>query len=276
MRAHRKTNLSEGTKSISHYTIGVFRMCGIPKQRFIEEPMNGSVKLMMLTVFLSLLVLGGCNRENDVLLDDLLELEEGKPGDATVAELQEAVRRLKDEVKRTVDAGVQLINYQKMTAQRFMRQELYGLAADFYRDALDAGPTNKLVAYNLGICTSQVARSKPEDGTKLEWFEQALDYHQYALELDPEYVDALYAASVLYIFELDRIGDAEQYLRRLLAVQPDHVRGMFLLARVHNHFGRVGEAIALYDKIIRDSSNDAEVLQAKKNRADLNGVENGY
>jgi tetratricopeptide (TPR) repeat protein len=238
--------------------------------------MNRFGNYILVCVLLALLFLGGCERGKDVLLDDLLELEEGEPGDATVDELQEAVRRLEDEVRRTVEAGVQLVNYQKMTAQRFMSQQLYGLAADFFRQALDARPTNKLVAYNLGICTSQVARSQPDDGTKTQWFEKALDYHLYALELDGEYQEALYAVSVLYIFELEKIGEAEKYLERLLTVEPEHIRGMFLLARVHNHFGRIDDAVALYDEIIRKSNDEAEVEQAKKNRAELSGVGDGY
>jgi len=243
---------------------------------YCKRVMNRKRTFITLIFLIPLLLITACNRKDDVLLEDLLALEEGDASKVTVDQLKEAVDLLRDEVERTVEAGVQLVNYQKLTAQRFMGQEIYGLAVDFYRRALDLQPTNKLVAYKIGICTSQVAMSKPSEEQKKREFQKALEYHLYALDLDPEYADALYAASVLYIFELDMIGEAEQYLERLLISRPGHIRGMFLLARVYNYFGRVDDAVALYDEIIRESDSEAEIEQAKKNREALNGGGNGF
>ena len=224
--------------------------------------------------------LAGCSRENKALLDDLLIVEGGtysgsEVSEKTISELREAIKLLKGEVERSIEAGVRLVIYYKMVAQKFMEQELYGLAADFYSKVLEIHPTNKIVAYRLGVCTAQVARAEPEAKIQKAGFERALAHHLYALELDPNFADALYAVSVLYIFELDAIANAEAYLERLISVEPNHTGGMFLLARVYAHFGRIEDAVSLYDEIIRESGNDAQIEQAKKNRAVLSGGQNG-
>ena len=222
--------------------------------------------IIILCVFLT-----ACKSKEKTLLDDLVALEGGDVADATIDQMKAGIKLLTGEVERTIEAGVQLVNYYKMVAQRYMAQELYGLAAEFYRKALDLAPANASLAYRLGLCTSQVARSQPDVEIRQRTFENALGYHRYAVELDPTDTEALYAIAVLLIFELDRIADAETYLRRLLQEQPDHINGMFLLARVHANFSRYQDAIALYDRIIRDSNDEEQVNQAKENRAALNG-----
>jgi tetratricopeptide (TPR) repeat protein len=232
-----------------------------------------------LAIFLIFLAVG-CNRDEKTLLDDLLTVEEGsyrdiKVSDKTVEELQEAIGLLKGEVERTIEAGVRLVIYYKLAGQKFMEQELYGLAADFYSKVLEIHPANRLVAYRLGVCNAQVARAEPDAEIRKADFERALAYHLYALELDPTFADALYAVSVLYIFELDAIENAEVYLERLIAVDSNHIGGMFLLARVYAHYGRIEDAVSLYDEIIRESESTTETEQAKQNRAVLSGVQNG-
>lgn len=223
-----------------------------------------------------LVILTGCNRSERELLDDLMTVDEDSYRDAdtsekSVDELREAIKLLRGEAERTVEAGIHLVIYYKMVAQKLMEQELYGLAADFYSKALEIHPTNKVVAYRLGICTAQVARTAPDVEGKESGFRRALEYHLHALELDPSYVDALYAVSVIYIFELDEIANAEVFLEKLITLDPGHVNGMFLLARVHAYFGRIEDAASLYDEIIRVSKDDEQIEQAKKNRNGLAG-----
>ncbi len=242
--------------------------------------MNVHGRKLWRTVIIFLIFLAGCNREEKALLDGLLTVEEGSYRDSSVSEkgvkeLQEAIKLLKGEVERTIEAGVRLVIYYKMVAQEFMEQELYGLASDFYSKVLEIHPTNKLVAYRLGVCSAQVARAEPDADIQKAGFERALAYHLYALELDPAFGDALYAVSVLYIFELDAIANAEIYLERLIGIEPGHINGLFLLARVYAHYGRIGDAASLYDEIIRASKNEAQIEQAKKNRAILGGGING-
>ena len=63
-----------------------------------------------------------------------------------------------------------------------------------------------------------------------------------ALEFNPRYGRALYALSVLLVFEMDRPEDAGPYLTRLLEIEKQNVDAMFLLARVRYSEGRLEDA----------------------------------
>ncbi len=224
----------------------------------------------------ALVVLVGCRRDEESMLDELLALEEESYKDrpiaeSTIEELRESIVALEQEVARTIDVGERLITYYKMVAAKYMARELYGLAADFFRKALDLQPANRLVAYRLGVCFAQIALSETEKSARRGVFEQAEAYYLYALQLDPRYDEALYAISVLYIFELDRSLDAEVYLERLLKVESRHFSGMFLMARVYVQQGRIDDAVALYDEVVRESGDHLQVLEAENNRRELMG-----
>ena len=224
-------------------------------------------------------LLAGCGPSEDPMVAELLSLDEESYEDEATAgsiqELRDSIKALEDEVDRTIDAGERLTTYYKTVAVKYMARELYGLAAEFLRKALDAQPTNRLVAYRLGVCTAQVALSQADTVTRRQKFEETEAYYLYALRLDPTYDEALYAISVLYIFELDRPLDAEAFLARLIAVESRHYAGMFLLARVYVRQGRVDDALALYAKIAKESGDQRQVGEAEKNRRELDGVING-
>jgi tetratricopeptide (TPR) repeat protein len=229
--------------------------------------------------FLGLLMLAGCGPTKDPMVVELLSLDaesyEGQVSESSIEELQETIEALEEEVGRTIDAGERLITYYKTVAVRYMARELYGLAADFLRKALDVQPTNRLVAYRLGVCVAQVALSQTDIGVRTRKFEEAEAYYLYALRLDPMYDEALYAISVLYVFELERPLEAEPYLERLLAAESRHFTGMFLLARVYVLQGRVDDAMTLYSEIVSESRDRQQVAEAKKNRLELNGALHG-
>ena len=229
-------------------------------------------------VLLIVLFLGfsGCKRENDTMLEELLTVEEGEYKDKdvsskTIDELKEGIQLLEADIERTIEAGEQLVNYYRLVAVKYMAREMYGLAVPFFRKALDVQPTNRLVAYRIGVCIAQVAMSQSDVESRKGRFEEAERYYLYAIHLDPLYTDALYALSVLYVFELDRQDEADVYLERLVATESRHFKAMFLLARIYASFGRVEDAVALYDEIIRESGDDSEVDQAKRNRNQLTG-----
>ena len=238
--------------------------------------MNSKKRVFSLLLLPILLGLSGCDREKDAMLDELLTLEEESYSDEaisskTIDELRIGINRLQGEIERTVEAGEQLINYYRLAGLEFMGRELYGLAVPFFRKALDLQPTNRLLSYRIGVCTVQIAMSQNDAQARRLKFEEAEEYYLYAIRLDPRYAGALYALSVLYVFEMDRPEDAEAYLERILEDESRHFKAMFLLARVYVGYGRIDDAVALYDEIIRESNDQTQVEEAKKNRGELVG-----
>ena len=226
--------------------------------------------------FMGLILFSGCSQDQDPLLTQLAELEEGeykgqKLSDMSLEELQKELVFIEKEVERILVVGERLGTLYKTVALRFMDREMYGLAADYFRKALDVYPTNHVIAYKAGLCLSQLAQSHAEQEKKTDLFRQSEGYYLNAIRADAKYIDALYALSILYIFELDRSGEALPYLERIIQNQSRQYRAMFLLARIYVELGRTDEAAGLYQDIIDGSKDKEEVEQARENKRLISG-----
>ena len=224
----------------------------------------------------TLFSLTGCNRERNSMIDKLKMVEmpdyaDGELSKASIDELKSAITALENEVERTVRAGERLGTYYKMVAIRFLDQNMFELAFEHFRKALDINSANPFLAYYAGLCIAQLAQSVMEPAERERLFDRAEQYYLYAVKLDGKYTSALYALSVLYIFEMDRPMDAEVYLKRILARESRHFDAMFLLARVYVSYGRVDDAIDLYDEIETNSESEETVEKAIENRRILSG-----
>ena len=236
--------------------------------------MRSHSALIALLVVCLLSGIVACNRDADRILEELKKLEadnydNSPPDKERESELLASIRFLEVEVNRTVDAGFHLGTYYKMVAIEFRNREMYGLAADYFERALGVYPTNPYLAYWAGVSFAQLATSYQQNDRKRETFDSARKYYEYALDLDFRYVEALYALSVLLVFEYDEPAAAEPLLERVLAIESRNFNGMFLLARIHASFGRFQEAILLYTEIIQESADESKVTQARRNRDSL-------
>ena len=121
---------------------------------------------------------------------------------------------------------------------------MYGEALKYLEKALEFYPENDVIIFYLCAASSaRLAKAKVNRPAAQELFQEAENYYLRALELDNNFSQALYGISVLYIFELDRISDAEPYLDRLLEKESKNTSAMFLLARVYVYQERIEEAV---------------------------------
>jgi len=236
----------------------------------------GRVSTVM-CVSVVMLMFVACNRDRDVILQELKKLElsgdyeERDLNRKTEKELLQGIRFLEDEVNRTVDAGVHLGTYYKLVAIEYRDRDMFGLAKEFFEKAIGVEPKNPFLAYWDAVCTAQLAEARQNAGEHKVLVDEARDGYLRAIDLDPKYSDALYGLSVLLIFEYDQPAAAEPYLDRILAVESRNFRAMFLLARVYVISGRIDDAISLYDKIASESGDETMKNQAKANRDELRG-----
>jgi tetratricopeptide (TPR) repeat protein len=187
-----------------------------------------------------------------------------------IEELEKAIKRFEGIVDQKVEASSQLGEYHKMLAIRYMDREMYGKALEHLEEAKEYYPENQVVFYYAGVCSARMAKAAvndPEEQDRL--LTQAENYYERAISLDNNFVDALYGMSVLYIFERDRVPDAEPHIDRILKIEKKNTSAMFLLARVYVYSGRIEEAIELYDRIIQNAQSKAEKKQARDNRQAL-------
>jgi len=76
---------------------------------------------------------------------------------------------------------------------------------------------------------------------------------------------------VLYIFELDRALEAEEYVQQALEVRPNSQKTRFLLAAIRVRQNRFEEAIEIYDQIIEETEDATMQQRARENREQLLG-----
>jgi tetratricopeptide (TPR) repeat protein len=156
-----------------------------------------------------------------------------------------------------------------MLAVRYIDAEMYELALESLEKAIRIYPENKILFYFAGVSAGRTAKSRMDEAEKRRLLVLAEKYYRRALDLDAQYVEALYGLSVLYVFEMDKVMEAEPLLNRILEIRPNHYDAMFLLARVYVTTGRVEDAVELYDKIGEESGSKTMRQKARENKQQL-------
>jgi tetratricopeptide (TPR) repeat protein len=196
-------------------------------------------------------ILSACARlgRDDAMVEELVKMEGQEISMQRVEELQREVARTRKEVERTVDAVGQLGVYYKMLAVEYMRGAMYGPAYDALEQAIAIQPENPILFYYSAVCAARMSKAQVISEDRMRWLERAEALYRRAITLDAGYAAALYGLSVLYVFELNRPGEAEDLLERLLMVESKDIDGRFLLARVYYSLGKLENAIELYREI---------------------------
>ncbi len=204
-------------------------------------------------------------------LDQLIEMEGDIYRDQEVStqrieEIEEAIRRYRKEVERTVDATGQVGIYYKMLAIEYMRGGMYGAAYDTLKQAIDIYPENPILFYYSAICAARMSRAQVLEEDRERWLERSVTLYRRAIDLDPGYADALYGLSVLYVFELERPEEAEALLETMLTVESKEIEGRFLLAGVYYRLGKLEQALELYKEIESLSEVEQKRQEARDNK----------
>lgn len=226
---------------------------------------------------LLLLSAASCRRQGEGYIDQLLQLEKtgftGRKADLSTTEgLKKAIEENRAEVEKKVAAAKNLGVYYKMLALKYMDAEMFGLALDALKNAMDIFPENAQLFYYSGISSARMAKAEVGDRKKAEeLFAKAEAYYKRALALDPASVDTMYGLAVLYSMELARPEDAEPLLRQILGREKKNLDAMFLLARVLYQRGRLEEAMTAYDDILAMNPPEKLKAQAQANRKQVEG-----
>ena len=202
--------------------------------------------------------LGACARGEDAYLESIKQMESPRSGgrrvsgevsEARIEEIKQAIARYRREVDRTVEATAQIGIYHKMLALQYMQREMYGAAYDSLEESIRIHPENPILFYYSGVCAARMSRAAVDAEARSLWLERSEGLYRRAVELDPGYVDALYALAVLLALELGRPEEAEALVQRILEAEAGNVEAMFLLGNVYYRMGRLEEALVVYREI---------------------------
>ena len=229
----------------------------------------------VIITLLLILILGSCNKVTSIRR--LQELEEGVSNPNTEAELKDAIRKYEKRVDDIIIAEERIGIWYKILGSRYMDQKMYKKALKAFQSALEYYPENPNLFYQTGLAASLTAKNSLDfelTGTDIEkkrYFDLAASAYNRALEIDPKHSKAVYALSVLYIFELNRPAEAIPILEKIAEWEKKPIDHLFLLGAAYYMTGENEKAIAVYERIIEISSSAEKKAQAESNIRDIRG-----
>ena len=223
----------------------------------------------VIITLLLILILGSCNKVTSIRR--LQELEEGVSNPNTEAELKDAIRKYEKRVDDIMIAEGRIGIWYKILGSRYMDQKMYKKALKAFQSALEYYPENPNLFYQVGLAASLTAKNALDfelTGTDIEkkrYFDLAASAYNRALEIDPKHSKAVYALSVLYIFELNRPAEAIPILEKIAEWEKKPIDHLFLLGAAYYMTGENEKAIAVYEHIIEISSSAEKKAKAESN-----------
>lgn len=223
----------------------------------------------VIITLLLIFILESCNKVTSIRR--LQELEEGVSNPNTEAELKDAIRKYEKRVDDIIIAEERIGIWYKILGSRYMDQKMYKKALKAFQSALEYYPENPNLFYQAGLAASLTAKNSLDfelTGTDIEkkrYFALAVSAYTRALEIDPKHSKAVYALSVLYIFELNRPAEAIPILEKITEWEKKPIDHLFLLGAAYYMTGENEKAIAVYERIIEVSSSAEKKAKAESN-----------
>ena len=228
------------------------------------------IKIGMLTcmfVFL-LAVFFSCTDKR--FIQRVQEYEEGVSNPTTEAELKDAITKYLRRIDDIVIAYERVGVWYKMLGTRYLDKKMYKNALECFEKAVEIYPENQNLYYKIGVCAANMAKGALDfevrgQDVSMRYFDLASRSYKRAIELDPSYGKAIYALSVLYIFELARPEEAIPLLEGEIEGKMKPLDELFLLAQAYVASNKNDKAIEAYKRIIELSGSATQKKQAKEN-----------
>ena len=189
----------------------------------------------------------------------------------TIDGLRQLIAVYEAQIERNVREGAQTGSYWKILAVRLAdkgmhRDAIAALERAMYYNATD--PTLFfLTGESAGIIAANALQFSVNSRQEKEHFyDLAETAYKRAIELDESYAKPRLGLGILYVFDLDRPGEAIPHLVRYLELFSADVKGMFVLARAYYMTDNFEDAVELYDRIIARSKDPAVRAEAQNNK----------
>ncbi len=224
----------------------------------------------------AVIFLAACAPEEEPALDFLVATEGATYDGVSVSEerveqLRADIERYREEIRETTIRLGRVATFQRLLARELMEAEMYGPALEALEAAMAIQTDNANLYYLAGVATARSARARITAGDETAYYDRAERLYRAAIDIRPDYREALYGLTVLLTFELDRPEEALAYARRLVEVESREPSVRFLFANVLVRNGLDEEAAAVYGELARNALTDEQRHRAAQNRDALTG-----
>lgn len=220
---------------------------------------------LFLLIIGSVLILSSCkDARNRHDLAVRMAAEEGSAGDdERIAQLKADIRGTEKLVEKTIEAVRDEGTYWRLLGMKYMDYQMWGKAIEAFDEAVSFYPDHPALLYNRALSAGQMSLSSDTPELRNYYLARSERGYRRALDLDPKYSSPMYALAALLIFELNRPLEAAPLLEDFLEIERSDINSRFLLARVYLEAGRDGDALELYDEIIRLAKNKSDISKAE-------------
>lgn len=224
------------------------------------------MKIKALFLVLCMILFASCNDKR--FIQRLQEHEEGVSNPTTEADLKDAIKKYSRRIDDIMVASERVGIWYRMLGTRYLDKKMYKNALECFQKAIEFYPENQNLYYKVGVCAAFMAKNSlefEEDGLEEKYYRMAVKAYKRAIELDQNYSKAIYALSVLYVFELGAPAEAIPLLEKAIDGKMKPLEELFLLGRAYFMVGENEKAIATFQRIVDISGNEAQRKQAKEN-----------
>ena len=196
------------------------------------------MKKFVLLILTCLFLFSSCGVSNKRIIR-MQKLEEGVGNPSTIEEYKEAIEKYDARIADLQLSESQVGIWYKILGTRYLDKKMYGQALEAFQSALQYYPDNQNLYYYVGICAGYMSHTALDYNAtgsmekKYNYLKLAETAYLRAIEIEPRYSRALYALSVLYVYELDEPAKAIPYLQKVLDIEKKHTDAMFVLARAY-------------------------------------------
>lgn len=229
------------------------------------------MKKIVFFILTCLFLFSSCGVSNKRIIR-MQKMEEGVGSPTTIEELKTAIEKYDARIADLQLSQSQVGIWYKILGTRYLDNKMYGEALKAFQSALQYYPDNQNLYYYVGICAGYMSHTALDYNAtgnmeqKYNYLKLAETAYLRAIEIEPRYSRALYALSVLYVYELDEPTKAIPYLERVLDIEKKHTDAMFVLARAYYSTYEFDKAVEMYDKIISVTTSDKKKADAEANK----------
>ena len=229
------------------------------------------MKKIVFFILTCLFLFSSCGVSNKRIIR-MQKMEEGVGSPTTIEELKTAIEKYDTRIADLQLSQTQVGIWYKILGTRYLDNKMYGEALKAFQSALQYYPDNQNLYYYVGICAGYMSHTALDYNAtgnmeqKYNYLKLAETAYLRAIEIEPRYSRALYALSVLYVYELDEPAKAIPYLERVLDIEKKHTDAMFVLARAYYSTYEFDKAVEMYDKIISVTTSDKKKADAEANK----------
>lgn len=229
------------------------------------------MKKIVFFILTCLFLFSSCGVSNKRIIR-MQKMEEGVGSPTTIEELKTAIEKYDVRIADLQLSQSQVGIWYKILGTRYLDNKMYGEALKAFQSALQYYPDNQNLYYYVGICAGYMSHTALDYNAtgnmeqKYNYLKLAETAYLRAIEIEPRYSRALYALSVLYVYELDEPAKAIPYLEKVLDIEKKHTDAMFVLARAYYSTYEFDKAVEMYDKIISVTTSDKKKADAEANK----------